>query len=177
VSLLKTPHDFNDHDWQVYLFKALKRETGTTYELKPHEVATWTRLIKGQRKDGMDPYKLALGLDFIALDWDHVRRLSPWELLSSGRLMWAFYQRVRPDFYWQAVWFSRFAQAGQEVSYYNFWLDQLEVGFDAELGQLGQREWTDKARKRLEYAEEQIRERNPAEPVFALHYLEELHAS
>ena len=173
---MKTPHSFNDHDWQVYLLSSLQRETGETYQFKGHVLATWIRLIKKQVKDGLDPYKLALGLDGIALDWEYSRRMSPWELLSSGRLTWIFYQTVRPDYYWQAVWFSRFAKAGREVEYYKFWLTQLEVALDAEAGLLGQQEWVVKSKKRLEYAEQRIREGNP-KPSFEVHYLKVLYAS
>ena len=129
---MRTPDELDGVSWLNYLKDAVEREAGIQWTPPGYMVGVWVKQLMKLRDEGVNPYQLALALDLVALRWERYCLKSPWELLTPGMLFYAFRSLVRPELFWRSVWFSRFAETGDEVKYLAYWLTQFEAALAAQ---------------------------------------------
>lgn len=118
----------------------------------------------------MPAFTLALALDVTAMQWERHKQVTPWVLLSAGRMMYPFRGITKPPEFWRAVWFSRYAESLDEVRYYDHWLAQLEAATNAEIGTRGKSALWQQAEQKLASAEQRILGRDQP-PTFLYNWL------
>lgn len=167
---MRTPDQYDGAEWFRYLLDAIERETGEAWSPPGFEISVWLKLIRRMRDDGAEAYLLALAFDKVATKWDKDKPVSPWELITPGKLFYPFRGVNRPQSFWRAVWFSRYADSPDEVRYYDHWLAQLEAACTADNGTRGRSALWQTAEQKLKQAEEKIINRDKP-PTFSYNWL------
>lgn len=167
---MRTPDELDGVSWLNYLKDAVEREAGIQWTPPGYMVGVWVKQLMKLRDEGVNPYQLALALDLVALRWERYCLKSPWELLTPGMLFYAFRSLVRPELFWRSVWFSRFAETGDEVKYLAYWLTQFEAALAADPGTRGKSALQQTAEQRLKVVEEKTRLQDKP-PTFHYHWL------
>ena len=166
----KLPDKFTSQDWVQYLKSAVRRETGKRWQPKAYVTSTWVRAINDRVKSGVEPIRVALMLDALALDWRANSQELPWRLLSPERI----YRELngRPGWVWRAIWFARFAKSDREVRYYRFHLLRAGIALAQPEGVTGRANILLDSKKSLLTAENRIAAEK-RHPLFRLHVLKE----
>ncbi len=168
----KLPDKFTNQDWVRYLISAVRRETKKRWQPKSYVSGTWVRAINDRVKSGVEPIRVALMLDALALDWRNNSLELPWRLLSPERI----YRELngRPAWVWRAIWFARFAASDKEVDYYRFHLLRAEIALAQPEGVAGRANILLDAKKSLLSAENRIAAEK-RHPLFRLHIMKDEH--
>jgi len=172
MTLLKSPDQYKTKDWTNYLFSAILRETGSKWTPIAADVSLWTRVLKNRINSGIDPFVFALMIDIIALDWKDEQELSPWQL-TTHEYIYKFFTNRR-NWFWRAVWFSRYAKDEKETSLYIKYLVKSEVAHEKDNGVEGKNELLRSCENILKGFEKKVIERRKDErPSFELHWIRE----
>lgn len=164
--MVLSPDKLDHNGFMAYLRDAVNREQGDAWDPPSYIWATWTKQIKRLLEQDVPKYLIALGLDLLSLDWDTVSQEHPWQAINPDRLLTPFRDANLPLWFWSSVWWSRFADEGQEVTYYQYWL--LEAAY-AHHQQAIRAEVV--GREALKRANETMMTRS--KPTFDLHWLKD----
>jgi len=152
---VKVPSEFSAHDWLKYLRDELRRRD-VDYDPPTYVEKGWVNGFAALKRDGVDPYTLAIATDVLAMDW--VGDEDPWWALSARQLLRPLRLYGRPPEFWRYVWFSRFARTSGERAFLSHWLSTLDSAYDDPPGAQGRADRIVYAISVLEHAEDVIRE-------------------
>jgi hypothetical protein len=154
-----TPDALAPTDWMAYLMEAIRREHGT-WDPSQDRGREWrAEAAKSVRVASqlVEPFVLALALDWAATKRLELSRRPAHEVLSADSLTRPLWRRSGSIFFWRHVWFSRFTTTQHEKEFYGRWLTTLEVVEDMPLGSPDRETLLQLARERLSEAEAEIR--------------------
>ena len=83
--LLRSPDQYNGADWQAYVLTSISRETGKEWA-DAMGMAVVTKKLNAHIEKGVDPYTLAVAIDFLCIDWWDYKHLELWKMFEWGWL-------------------------------------------------------------------------------------------
>lgn len=171
-NLIKFPENFTPDDWLTYLIDALAH-LGNEYDAPNTIGKAWKRSLSQLTREGTNPYVVALCLDIVAMDWgDHPQgRNDPWMRTRADRFLRPIMSYHRPNWFWRAVWFSRYARTSGERRFFSYWLSVADsaIGDAEKLSENDRR--MENARRALTGAEQTIRDRDDEQPAWLLDWI------
>jgi hypothetical protein len=124
---MKLPHQFERRDWLAYILTSIARQNGGQLpRWSTHDSSVAENALARCRREGADPYELAVALDQLARNWTAQREF--YSLFSAGYVLHTTRQSWwLPPAFWRGVYFSRYARNAHEVAFYAQWLTELEA--------------------------------------------------